>query len=77
MKLLIDNEEFEVSAGTTVAAAVMLADRPSFRRSVSGSPRFPVCGMGICFECRVTIDGVAHLRSCQIEVREGMIVETE
>ncbi len=77
MKLLIDNEEFEVSPGTTVAAAVMLADRPSFRRSATGAPRFPLCGMGICFECRVTIDGVAHVRSCQIEVSEGMVVETE
>ncbi len=77
MKLLIDNEEFNVPAGTTVAAAVMLADRPSFRRSVSGEPRFPLCGMGICFECRVTIDRVAHQRSCQIEVREGMVIETE
>lgn len=77
MKLLIDGIEIEVADGTTVAAAVMSAGRPAFRRSVGGEPRFPLCGMGICFECRVTIDGVRHERSCQTPVREGMSVETE
>jgi sarcosine oxidase subunit alpha len=32
--------------------------------------------MGICFECRVTIDNLAHWRSCQILCRDGMEVET-
>ncbi len=77
MKLLIDGIEIEVADGTTVAAAVLNAGRPAFRRSVGGKPRLPLCGMGICFECRVTIDGVRHERSCQTTVREGMSVVTE
>jgi sarcosine oxidase subunit alpha len=32
--------------------------------------------MGICFECRVTIDGVEHVRACMIGVRAGMVVKT-
>jgi sarcosine oxidase subunit alpha len=32
--------------------------------------------MGSCFECRVTIDGVAHRRACLVSVAEGMIVRT-
>jgi sarcosine oxidase subunit alpha len=32
--------------------------------------------MGICFECRVTIDGQPHARSCQIPLREGMEIRT-
>jgi NADH dehydrogenase/NADH:ubiquinone oxidoreductase subunit G len=74
--LIVDGTRIEVPAGATVAAAVLRAGRPSFRRSVSGEPRAPLCGMGICFECRVTVDGRPHVRSCQILAREGMVVLT-
>jgi D-hydroxyproline dehydrogenase subunit gamma len=62
--------------GTTVAAALLNAAVPC-RVSQSGEPRAPLCGMGICFECRASIDGVPHQRTCQIVCREGMIVETQ
>ena len=52
-------------SGATVAVAMTIA-HAAFRRSVSGEPRGPLCGMGICFECRVAIDGIPHCRSCQI-----------
>jgi hypothetical protein len=65
-----------VSAGTTVAAAILIAGETVFRHSITGEPRGPVCGMGICFECRVTIDGLAHCRSCQILCLTGMQVTT-
>ena len=56
---------------------VLAAGVTCFRRSVRGEARAPLCGMGICFECRVTIDGVAHCRSCQSVCRAGMEVLTE
>jgi len=65
-----------VPDGITVASAVMLAGEFAFRHSISGEPRAPFCGMGICFECRLVIDGLAHARSCQIVVREGMDIRT-
>ncbi len=43
----------------------------TLRRSATGEPRGPLCGMGTCFECRVTIDGVPHRRSCAEIVRDG------
>jgi D-hydroxyproline dehydrogenase subunit gamma len=73
----IDGTMISVPAGTTVAAAVLRAGADRFRRSVSGEPRGPLCGMGICFECRVTVDGNGHARSCQIVCREGMRVHTD
>jgi predicted molibdopterin-dependent oxidoreductase YjgC len=76
IELVVDGTRIEVPAGATVAAAVLLAGRPSFRRSVTGEARAPLCGMGICFECRVTVDGRAHVRSCQTPAREGMVVLT-
>jgi hypothetical protein len=65
-----------VKEGTTVAAAVLIAGVAGFRRSVTGEPRGPLCGMGICYECRVTINGDAHARSCQIVCKPGMQVVT-
>jgi D-hydroxyproline dehydrogenase subunit gamma len=62
-----------VPPGTTVAAAVAMTGAAT-RTSVSGELRGPLCGMGICFECRVTIDGVPHQRSCQILCQPGFRV---
>ena len=51
-----------------------LAGDGTARRSVSGELRAPVCGMGICQECRVWVDGVRQL-ACQTTCRAGMRVE--
>jgi D-hydroxyproline dehydrogenase subunit gamma len=65
-----------VNAGTTVAAAILISGETTLRRSITGEPRGPVCGMGVCYECRVDIDGLRHCRSCQIVCRSGMQVVT-
>jgi D-hydroxyproline dehydrogenase subunit gamma len=65
-----------VSSGTTAAVAMMLAGQ-ACRTSVSGEPRGPLCGMGICFECRAAIDGIPHVRSCQVLCQHGMEMITE
>jgi sarcosine oxidase subunit alpha len=76
MKISVNGTPVDVPAGATVAVAVLIAGETAFRRSVSGEPRGPFCGMGTCFECRVTIDGVPHCRSCQIVCTEGISVTT-
>ena len=63
-------------AGATVAVAVAIAEQ-ACRTSVSGEPRGPLCGMGICYECRVSINGAPHCRSCQIQCEPGMDVRTD
>ncbi|HEX4309972.1 MAG TPA: (2Fe-2S)-binding protein [Acidobacteriaceae bacterium] len=75
VSLIVNGALLSVASGTTVAAAVLMAGTMT-RASVAGEPRGPLCGMGICFECRVTIDGVAHQRSCQILCTEGLRVTT-
>lgn len=71
----INGQTCEVRAGTSVAAALLLAGTPC-RTSVTGEPRTALCGMGICFECRAVVDGIPHRRTCQILCRDGMTVET-
>jgi len=75
--LSVNGRPVRVEAGAMVSTAVAIAGAAAFRRSVTGEPRGPLCGMGICFECRVTIDGRAHCRSCQIPCAEGMEVRTD
>ena len=76
LRLHIDGKDVQVPRGSTVAAAILTSGTSAFRRSVSGEARGPVCGMGICFECRVTINGVAHCRSCQVVCEDAMDVRT-
>lgn len=77
MKIAVNGKAVEVPEGTMVSAAVTMAGITAFRRSVTGEPRGPLCGMGICFECRVTLDGRPHVRSCQVVCRPGMEVCTD
>ena len=74
--IVADGRPVRVPAGITVATALLDLGITAFRRSVSGEPRGPVCGMGTCYECRVTIDGAAHRRACLVVVTEGMHVAT-
>lgn len=77
IQLSVNGRLLSVPAGSLVSTAVFLTDQIAFRRSVTGEARAPLCGMGICFECRVTINGEAHARSCQIVCQEGMEIRTE
>jgi D-hydroxyproline dehydrogenase subunit gamma len=75
--LRVNGKAVSVAAGTVVAAAVAQTGQDCFRLSVRGEARGPLCGMGICMECRVTVNGHAHVRSCQILCEEGMEVRTD
>jgi D-hydroxyproline dehydrogenase subunit gamma len=77
IQVRVNGQPVRVLAGTIVAAAVALAGLAGFRRSVLGQPRGPLCGMGICMECRVAINGQAQCRSCQTICEEGMEIRTD
>lgn len=80
VRLVIDGERVVATAGSSVAAAMLnraMASAWHVRTSVTGRPRGPLCGMGICFECRATVDGRIHERTCQLAVREGMEISTD
>ena len=72
--LQINQRDITVAAGTSVAAALALAAMPLTRTSVSGEARAPLCGMGVCQECRVRVDGRVRL-ACQTLCLDGMQVE--
>ena len=74
VRLRINGRDVNVTAGATVAAALALAAVPTTRTSVSGEPRAPLCGMGICQECRVRVNGRVRL-ACQTLCAPGLQVE--
>lgn len=72
----VNGASVSVPAGATVAVAMAIAGQPC-RTSVSGEPRGPLCGMGICFECRAVVNGIPHSRSCQLLCEPHMEVSTD
>ena len=75
IRLTINGKPVEVAAGTSVAAALLTVGAAA-RTSVLGEPRGPLCGMGICMECRATINGVTQQPTCQRLCEPGMEVAT-
>jgi len=76
IELVVNGRTVAALEGSTVATALMNAGELGFRSSPTNDTRAPLCGMGICYECRVTIDGLAHQRACMTPVRPGMNVVT-
>jgi predicted molibdopterin-dependent oxidoreductase YjgC len=76
VRLTVDGRVVEAEPGTSVLAALWNAGQQTTRSSVTDEGRGALCGMGTCHECRVTVDGVPHRRSCLETVREGMEVRT-
>ncbi len=77
VKVTVDGKLIEAYEGETIAAALLAAGISTFRLSQKNKqPRSIYCGMGICFECLVTVDGVHAVRACITPVAEGMQVET-
>jgi predicted molibdopterin-dependent oxidoreductase YjgC len=68
----VDGQPVLAHPGQTIAAALMASGRRTFRHTPGGAPRGLFCGMGVCFECLVTVDGLAGRRACMTPVRPGM-----
>ncbi|MCP4157921.1 MAG: (2Fe-2S)-binding protein [bacterium] len=73
VKLLVNGKEVTAYKGETLLAALMASGYKSLKKSpVNGEPRGALCGMGVCFECIVTVNGIPNTRSCMTEVENNM-----
>jgi predicted molibdopterin-dependent oxidoreductase YjgC len=78
LRFTFDGEQVLAHEGETVAAALLAASRRAFRRTQRrGEPRGLFCGMGVCFDCLVCVDGRVNVRACQVPVAEGMRVQSQ
>jgi aerobic-type carbon monoxide dehydrogenase small subunit (CoxS/CutS family) len=76
LSITVDGQPVQAFAGETVAAALLALGRRTFRHTEQGAPRGLYCGMGVCFDCLVTVDGVENVRACLTPVAEGMAITT-
>jgi D-hydroxyproline dehydrogenase subunit gamma len=77
ISIRVNGARMSVPPGTTVLAAILSAGISTVRRSVSAEPRGPLCAMGICFECRATVNHERHARTCQLLCAAEMEVCTD
>ena len=77
ISVTVNGSRVSVPSGATALAAILTAGTGTVRRSVTGEPRGPLCGMGICFECRATVNRDPHRRTCQILCEHGMEIRTD
>lgn len=75
IEILLDGRLCRVPSGVTLAAALKLSGVETTRLSVRGDARAPLCGMGVCQECRVQVNGQRRL-ACQTLCTEGLTVLT-
>lgn len=72
-----DGRPVPFRTGQSIGAALIAAGVLSWRSTrVHGRPRGIFCGIGVCFDCLVTIDGRPNQRACLVPVREGMAIES-
>ena len=72
--MTLDERRVTAYEGETVAAMLLAEGHLATRTTPGGSPRGVYCGMGVCFDCLVVVDGVPNTRACVTWVRDGMVV---
>jgi predicted molibdopterin-dependent oxidoreductase YjgC len=74
----LDGIDITAFPGETIAAALLATGRRALRHTEkAGRPRGIFCGMGVCFDCLVTVEGRTHLRACLTPAEPGMHVVTQ
>ncbi|MCA2003049.1 MAG: (2Fe-2S)-binding protein [Chloroflexi bacterium] len=77
ISLTVDGRQIGAYQGETVASALLAAGITTLRLSAKNAePRGVYCGMGVCYECLVTINGVHAQRACVTPAEDGMVIET-
>jgi predicted molibdopterin-dependent oxidoreductase YjgC len=70
--------ELAADEGQSVAAALIAAGQLSWRTTrLGGAPRGVFCGIGVCFDCLVVVNGRPNQRACLTEVHDGDVVEPQ
>jgi aerobic-type carbon monoxide dehydrogenase small subunit (CoxS/CutS family) len=70
--ITVDGRPVPAYLGESVAAALLAGGDLTTRTTAGGEARGVFCGMGVCFDCLVVVDGVPNTRACVTWVREGM-----
>jgi predicted molibdopterin-dependent oxidoreductase YjgC len=76
--ITIDGKKTEAKSGQTLSAVLLSNGYTTCRYSTKRhQPRGMYCGMGICWECTVIVNGQENVRSCVTAATPGMEVQTQ
>ena len=75
--ITVDGETVTGFAGQSVAGVLLAAGWLSWRTTRSGAPRGVFCGIGACFDCLLTVNGVADVRACRRRAADGDEIRTQ
>ena len=77
-EITFDGHPVPALRGQTVGAALVAAGVRSWRTTrEAGRPRGLFCGIGVCFDCLVTVNGEPSRRACLVEALPGDVVTTQ
>jgi hypothetical protein len=75
--LTFDGAPLSARAGQSVAAALTDAGIRSWRTTRHNErPRGLFCGIGVCYDCLLVVDGLPNQRACLVPARDGMTLQT-
>jgi predicted molibdopterin-dependent oxidoreductase YjgC len=80
LTLRVNGKPVTAYAGETLFAVLLAEGIRALRppsEDVTKTARGGFCGMGVCQECRVMVDGLPDQRACMTEVRDGMEICTD
>ncbi|MEU6119114.1 (2Fe-2S)-binding protein [Streptomyces sp. NPDC047117] len=77
VRITVDGEPVTGIAGRSIAGVLLAAGRTSWRTARSGAPRGVFCGIGVCFDCVLTVNGVPDVRACRRRAADGDVVRTQ
>jgi len=78
LAIVLDGQPLTGVVGQTIAGVALGAGRLSWRRtSGAGRPRGLFCGIGVCFDCLVVVNGQRDVRACQRRARDGDVVAVQ
>ena len=78
LEISLDGTRIGGLRGQTIAGVVLASGRLAWRRtSGDGRPRGLFCGIGVCYDCIVTVNGERDVRACQRRAGDGDVVESQ
>jgi D-hydroxyproline dehydrogenase subunit gamma len=75
--IVVDGVPVRGLDGQTIAGVLMGAGRLAWRTTRNGRPRGVFCGIGVCHDCLVAVNGLSDVRACQRRAADGDSVSTE
>ncbi len=76
-EIKIDGNRITARKGQSIAEALLASGLRVFRRTKQDAPRGLYCGIGICYECRMIVNGIPNIRTCMTPAEPGCEITTQ